>query len=399
MTNFVLTHLADRQLLAALPRLAARDRATTAELLAHLAEVEARRLHSAAGYSSMHAYCVGELLYADDAAAKRIHAARIVRAFPVLYEMLVDGRMSLTTVRLLGGHLDHGDASELIALAAGRSRTQVERLLVERYGAPVEHEDAGSGAGLRTNSGNKQAPEPVPTHVSAAGETPLPGDRVALQLVLSQENYAKLARARDLLGFEVAAGDHEEVLARALDALIVALEKKKFGKYTKHRATASTSTDPRHIPSALREEVAARDAEQCAFVTDDGKRCESRHALQFDHIVPLAQGGATCSDNLRLLCPAHNQYEAERRFGRAFMQKRRQRPLVNHELERREFPDAADVRAALYTLGFRKDQIVTAMDFAAGLPDDMPAEERVREILRLRGARGTRPSPAPAAHP
>ena len=110
MSSFVLSHLADRQLLEALPRIAARDRATTAELLAHLAEVEVRGLHRAAGYSSMHAYCVGELFYADDAAAKRIHAARIVRAFPVLYEMLVDGRMSLTTVRLLGGHLDHGDA-------------------------------------------------------------------------------------------------------------------------------------------------------------------------------------------------------------------------------------------------------------------------------------------------
>ena len=62
------------------------------------------------------------------------------------------------------------------------------------------------------------------------------------------------------------------------------LEKKKYGKHTKHRTrSAHKSENPRYIPSEIREQVAARNGEQCAFVTDDGQRCECRTALEFDH--------------------------------------------------------------------------------------------------------------------
>ena len=402
MSHYVLSQLADGLLLEALPRIAARDRATTAELLAHLAEVETRRLFAAAGYSSMRAYCVGKLRYSDDAAEKRIHAARVAQAHPVLFEMIADGQMSLTTVRALGPYLGNSDAAELIAAAAGRSRSEIERLIAERYPCSELFEWGTGTAPVHADSGNSPAPGRVgtsdsadsattlaPSHASSA-ESPLAGERVALQLVISRATHAKLARAKELLGFAVAANDTEEVLARALDALILALEKRRFGKHTRHRAAAvaAATNDPRHIPSTVREQVAARDAEQCAFVSDDGKRCESRHALEIDHIVPLAQGGATHTDNLRLLCPAHNQYEADRRFGRSDMQQRRQKPLVNHARQRRELPHAADVRAALFALGFGKDEVATALDFAMGLPEAMTASERVKQILRRRGARG-----------
>jgi len=42
-----------------------------------------------------------------------------------------------------------------------------------------------------------------------------------------------------------------------------------------------------------------------------------------DHVVPVAKGGATTLKNLRLLCPAHNQYEADRTFGAGFMAEKR----------------------------------------------------------------------------
>ena len=254
-------HLADGPLLEALPRIAARDRTTAAELLAHLAEVGSRRLFAAAGHSSMHAYCVGKLLYSDDAAEKRSHAARIAQAHPVLFEMLADGRMSLTTVRALGPHLGNGDAADLIAAAASRSRSEIERLLAERYPCRKMFEWGTAGSSAHTDTGNLPAPGRVgpsdsadpattlaPSHASSS-ETPLAGERVALQLVIARATHAKLTRAKELLDFAVAAND------------------------------------PRHIPSTVREQVAARDAEKCAFVRDDGQRCESRHGLEFDHIA------------------------------------------------------------------------------------------------------------------
>ena len=45
--------------------------------------------------------------------------------------------------------------------------------------------------------------------------------------------------------------------------------------------------------------------------------------LELDHVIPVARGGAGTLRNLRLRCRAHNQYEAERVYGAAFMQSKR----------------------------------------------------------------------------
>ena len=70
--KYSLTHLSDHALLHDLATLVARERATTAEVLAHIAEVDARRLYVPAGYPSMYCYCVQELHLSEEAARKRI---------------------------------------------------------------------------------------------------------------------------------------------------------------------------------------------------------------------------------------------------------------------------------------------------------------------------------------
>src|SRR5512138_3906604 len=96
-----LTHLSDAKLRRELIAVVRRDRAVTAELLAHIAEFDARKLYAPEGYSSMHAYCVGELRLSEDAAAKRIQAARAARKFPRLLAALAEGELHLTGVCLL----------------------------------------------------------------------------------------------------------------------------------------------------------------------------------------------------------------------------------------------------------------------------------------------------------
>jgi hypothetical protein len=70
----------DHDLMCRLKVLVADDRSVTVELVACIAEVEKRGLFRPAGYDSMHAYCLHELHLCDDAAFKRIRAARA--AFP-----------------------------------------------------------------------------------------------------------------------------------------------------------------------------------------------------------------------------------------------------------------------------------------------------------------------------
>jgi hypothetical protein len=56
-----LEHLDDAQLLESTRRSVARNRELTAQLIAHLSEIEERRLHLLAASSSMFDYCVNRL--------------------------------------------------------------------------------------------------------------------------------------------------------------------------------------------------------------------------------------------------------------------------------------------------------------------------------------------------
>jgi hypothetical protein len=58
-------------------------------------------------------------------------------------------------------------------------------------------------------------------------------------------------------------------------------------------------------------------------VSDAGKRCGARTLLEFDHAEPVARGGRSTVDNVRLRCRLHNRYEAERVFGVEFMERKR----------------------------------------------------------------------------
>jgi len=59
-------------------------------------------------------------------------------------------------------------------------------------------------------------------------------------------------------------------------------------------------------------------------VSDAGHRGEARTRLEFDHITPIACGGRSPVENLRVRCRVHNEYAAERAFGKGFMHEKRQ---------------------------------------------------------------------------
>ena len=79
MRDYSLTHLPDLDLLSGLSRLVSSERDTTAAMLAHLAEVEARKLHVKAAFGSMSTYCVATLGMSEGAASKRVTAENVAR--------------------------------------------------------------------------------------------------------------------------------------------------------------------------------------------------------------------------------------------------------------------------------------------------------------------------------
>jgi 5-methylcytosine-specific restriction endonuclease McrA len=106
----------------------------------------------------------------------------------------------------------------------------------------------------------------------------------------------------------------------------VKLERRKFAATERpHAGPRRSNTDARHIPAEVRRAVWHRDGGQCAFTSDTGHRCQERKDLQFDHIDPYARGGNATVGGMRLLCRAHNQFEAERTYGAEFMRQKRER--------------------------------------------------------------------------
>src|SRR6185503_10091282 len=106
--------MSDEALTDRLNHLAQDGRRTTAELIEHLVEFDARDLYLRTGYSSLFVYCTSVLRLSEHETYLRIEAARDVRRLPVLLERLRTGSLTLTTLRLLSPHLTVDGHSELL---------------------------------------------------------------------------------------------------------------------------------------------------------------------------------------------------------------------------------------------------------------------------------------------
>ena len=136
MNPYALSHLADPVLLRDLAALVARDRTTTAALLAHLAEVDERRLYLPAAHPSMFSYCVHVLHLSEQATYKRIRVARTARQFPAIFTAVAEGRVHLGGVILLAPHLTHDTVDGLLAAVTHKTCAEIEMLLAQRFPQP-----------------------------------------------------------------------------------------------------------------------------------------------------------------------------------------------------------------------------------------------------------------------
>lgn len=401
--------------LAEAARLHARRRSgATAALLACLAVVDTRRSFLKLGYSSMWDYATRDLLLSEDSAKKFLGAARVGHRFPMIFDMIADRRLTVSTVLTLRAYLDEGNAEELLRAAAGRTREDVAWLIAQRFPEsdrlPLESPVAAeTGTGMNLRAPGPVAPPAEPNRSDPRVPVtpshhlrPLSDQRVEMSVTIDRSTREKLRRAQDLLG-QTSLDGFGILLDRALDLLIHSLEKKKHGLHTRRSEKTPGSTGSRHIPAGIRATVHARDGGQCAFVSESGVRCTERTALQYDHVVPLAMGGKTSVANLRLLCAPHNQAEADRVLGFEFMAIRRSRREQGQARKRSAHADLPpntehDLRAALHELGYRGSEIKLGLSAAASAPMDSDLALRVRLALRALGRGTCQKSPVHGLH-
>jgi hypothetical protein len=124
-----LAHLSDEALLANTRRLVGKSNELLAALLAHLAEVEARGVHRTRRCSSLYTYCIYELRFSEDAAARRSSAARLVKQFPPLLDAIANGELHLTGLLLIGPHLTPDNHVAVLGRAKFRTKKELGKLV------------------------------------------------------------------------------------------------------------------------------------------------------------------------------------------------------------------------------------------------------------------------------
>jgi hypothetical protein len=347
-TNILATAaaLSDQDLLARLATLAQKERQASVELVAHLAALDTRpAVYAAQGYGSLHAYCTQALLLSEDAASSRIAAARACRRFPVILDLLGSGALSLTSVRLLGGHLTPENYQGVLERAVGRGRHAIEVLVAElsprpdvpssvrKLPTPTPSSPPSTAATMASRTAPSDppptiAPPPAPFVASRRSivQATAP-QRYRVQFSIGEATHEKLRRLQALLRREIPDGDPGAIFDRAVTLLLEKVEKTKLGRTDKPRPRLirpwtdkdedirTPGPPSRTMPRAIRRAAWQQDGGQCAFVSATGRRCTERTFLEFHHIRPFAKGGPATAANVSLRCRLHNRHEAELIFG------------------------------------------------------------------------------------
>lgn len=313
-----LNHLRDQELLTQIKTFVQSERDLLVKILHHLREIERRRLFSDLGYKSLFDYAVGELKYSEGQAGRRIQAMRLLKDLPELEAKIATGVLSLSNVQQAQTFFRDVQAAEprrIITL-------QEKRDVLEK----LEHKSVREGQKelFKINPSQALPKEKERIVTDTASE---------VRFVMTDKLKAKLEGVRSLLGAKGAMMSYAELFDVMSDLSLSALAAMQFGK-KRANSTATRAPDqstassqemtekealdltsesksgggPRYVPKALKHQVWQRDGGSCTH-------CGSQRNLNYDHIKPVALGGPTTFENLRLLCFHCNQRASAKIFG------------------------------------------------------------------------------------
>ncbi len=360
----MLSSIPDRELIARLEALRRNERASAVDILHHLNEVERRSLHLRLGYSSLFAYCTGHLCYSESSAARRVQAARCLRRFPRVCEMLQSGEINLMTLGLVANLLTETTLDSWLDQIRGKTQREVEALAA-RVRPPITLRDrarlvhvavpiaaplplapasnaanmspspalfggsAGgnsSGATSSNSAAGGGALVNSPTNSPSGGKPSFTQPKVYIQFLADQSFMSKYRVATSILSNKLSKLTFETVFVALIEDFIQRHEPiERHARRERASAREPRGFDRVAVPVRIRDAVFMRDRGRCTYVGSDGKRCDATLRLHVDHIKPVARGGGNDISNLRLLCAHHNRLQAEKILGREVMAEFRQR--------------------------------------------------------------------------
>ncbi len=255
--------LSDEELLARLREHVGKGHVWHAQLIAYLAEVEARRLDRLHACSSIWDFCIRKLGMSESEAHRRITAARIVRRFPHVLGHIERGEIHLCGLYALRKFVKSERFEDLLREACGKTTREVELMVASRFPKP--------DVAPRVEPVEPQAPVPVATASTEQAWSlslsdpsltesrpkvePLSSTRYRIELTVSAETRAKLERIKDLMRHRNPTGDLETIFDASLGLLLTKLEKERLGKTSRPRSGTRTGPAKREaIPPATGNE-------------------------------------------------------------------------------------------------------------------------------------------------
>jgi hypothetical protein len=263
--------------------------------------------------------------------------------------------MSMSALAVLAPYRDD---AELVRMAMGRSRRQVQKLIAAR------HPD--------TDWNRVQRVRPVTE------------GRSALELTVPDALVELIEEALDLDSHVDPSRDIAALLERAVSAYVKQRKSAKFAIVDRPRTP--NDKDTQTVPAATLRQAYERSGGHCEYVAEDGTRCTCRVFLEADHVEMRALGGG--HDRIRILCRNHNQFAAEAALGVDVMDRARRSAAL-----------AREVQAALRGLGFSAAEARPAARAAIDtLGPEAALEAVLKQALRcVAKPRGYAASPAAAA--
>lgn len=354
--KYNITKLNNRKLMEGIKHLASQERKAQALFLAHLAEVDRRKLYAESGYSSLYKYLTQELNFTEGSACKRMQVAKTAKKYPIIYSLLEEGKIHMEAISLLTPLLTEENHKDILNKATFKTKREIEKLVAtlkpksdvpDQIRKLPEKPRAFAGECCKNETFSTH-PDPIHAPNQAIRfdsqaprkreeEKPLSETRIMFKFTGSETFRKKIERAKEVLRHKYPAGKLEDIFEEALEAL---LEKKdmtrKISRKSKQKKTkelsittkkpaqnnAKYNPQTRYIPQHVRYKVWQRDNGQCTYTSPTGKRCCEKGGLEFDHTHPFGLGGSSNNpNNIRLLCKTHNQLAARKMFGDPYIDK------------------------------------------------------------------------------
>jgi superfamily II RNA helicase len=342
-----LKYLKDAEFEASFHRAVQNERDVLHGVILHIQEVERRKLYLTKEFGSLFSYLTVEMRYSGPAAQRRIDAARLASAVSAVPAKIESGALNLSQL---------GEIQKSIKSAESIHQTSVTSEMKAALVEAVQNQSVPKTQQLCAEMLN------IPAVKKQTVRTQQDKSKL-LEITLSESQFAKFERARDLLAHkhfqskrthgiaDVLETIFDDVLAR-LDPDQASQKKKKSDNAVAPTSAAEMNlsdvaaktsvASENSLPPAVSEffhpnEMQKRgwdlsrdvsDAEKpwraltpkrkkiilakqgcCQFKNPaNGRVCGSTFNLHVDHIQPKWDNGTNDADNLRVLCREHNLF-------------------------------------------------------------------------------------------